>query len=119
MAKFLPGVKKFADTNVHGEERPCISCGFCEEACPVRIIPHLLSKYVKRSIIDETLMNYNIFNCIECGLCSFVCPSKIPLLKHMKEGHEKLIMQGCDRTQCILPYFDLKGIEEYRGVTKL
>jgi len=119
LAKLLPTVKKLVDTNQHGEERPCISCSYCEEVCPVRIIPHLLSKYVKRGLIDETLMNYDIFNCIECGLCSFVCPSKIPLLKHMKEGHEKLIMQGCDRTQCILPYFNLKGIEEYRGVTKL
>jgi Na+-translocating ferredoxin:NAD+ oxidoreductase subunit C len=119
LAKLFPRIKKTVDTNKHGEERPCISCGFCEDICPVRIIPHLLSKYVTRGIIDETLMNYDIFNCIECGLCSFVCPSKIPLLQHMKEGHRKLIMQGCDRNQCILPYFNLKGIEEYRGVTKL
>lgn len=119
LGKVLPFTSKTADTNMHGEERPCISCTFCEEVCPVRIIPHLLSKYVKLGVIDETLMNYDIFNCIECGLCSFICPVKIPLLQHMKEGHEKLIMQGCDRTQCILPYFDLKGIEEYRGVTKL
>ena len=119
LAKLVPLSNKLPDTNQHGEERPCISCGFCDEVCPVGIIPHLLSKYIKRGIIDETLTNYNIFNCIECGLCSYVCPSKIPLLKHMKEGHEKLIMQGCDLNQCILPYFNLKGIEEYRGVTKL
>lgn len=119
LSKWLPGGHKTIDANLHGEERPCISCSYCEEVCPVRIIPHLLSKYITRGIIDEQLLNYDIFNCIECGLCSFVCPSKIPLLKHMKEGHEKLIMQGCDNTQCILPYFNLKGIEEYRGVTKL
>ncbi len=119
LSKLLPGIQKSADTNQHGEERPCITCSFCEEICPVRIIPHLLSKYVQKGLIDETIMNYEIFNCIECGLCSFICPSKIPLLKHMKEGHEKLIMQGCDRSQCILPYFNVKGIEEYRGVTKL
>ena len=119
LARWIPFAHKRPDANMHGEERPCISCGFCEEVCPVRIIPHLLSKYVKREIIDETLMNYNIFNCIECGLCAFVCPVKIPLLKHIKEGHDKLVMQGCDRSQCILPYFNLKGIEEYRGVTKL
>ncbi|MDP3731617.1 MAG: 4Fe-4S dicluster domain-containing protein [Candidatus Omnitrophota bacterium] len=119
LAAWLPFVHKSPDTNLHGEERPCISCSFCEEVCPVRIIPHLLSKYVKQGYIDETLMNYNIFHCIECGLCSFVCPSKIPLLEQMREGQEKLIIQGCDRTQCIVPYFNLKGIEEYRGVTKL
>lgn len=119
LAKWIPLFHKKPDTNMHGDQRPCISCAFCEEICPVGIIPHLLSKYVQRGVIDETLMNYEIFNCIECGLCSFVCPSKIPLLQHMREGQEKLVIQGCDRTQCILPRFDLKGIEEYRGVTKL
>ncbi len=119
LAELLPGAKKSPDTNQRGEKRPCISCGFCEEVCPVAIIPHLLSKYVEHNIIDETLMNYGIFNCIECGLCSFVCPSKIPLASHIRDGQEKLVIQGCDRTQCVLPYFNLKGIEEYRGVTKL
>lgn len=119
LSALTPMARKSVDTNMHGEERPCISCGYCEEVCPVRIIPHLLSKYVKRDIIDETLMNYEIFHCIECGLCSFVCPSKISLMKDIKEGQDKLSIQGCDRNQCILPYFNLKGIEEYRGVTKL
>ena len=119
LAEMLPWVKRTPDTNKHGEERPCISCGFCERACPVKIIPHLLAKYVQRNLIDETIMNYGIFNCIECGLCSYVCPSKISLMKIIKEGQDKLTMQGCDSTQCILPYFNLKGIEEYRGVTKL
>ncbi|MFQ5681089.1 MAG: hypothetical protein ACE5GG_03445, partial [Candidatus Omnitrophota bacterium] len=63
-----------------------------------------------------TLMNYRIFHCIECGLCSFVCPCKIPLARNIKNGQDKLIMQGCDRNQCVLPYFDLKGIDDYRGV---
>lgn len=111
--------KKIPTTNAHGEERPCISCSYCEEVCPVGIIPHLIAKYVKRGLIDETIMNYGIFNCIECGLCNYVCPSKITLMQTLKDGQEKLTMQGCDRSQCILPYFDLKGIEEYRGVTKL
>ncbi len=120
LAKFYPTTKKTCETNKHGEERACISCNYCEEVCPVAIIPHLLSKYVQRNIIDETVMNLRIFNCIECGLCSYVCPSKIPLAKHIKDGQERLTIQGCDRNQCILPYFsNLKGIEEYRGAKKL
>lgn len=120
LAKLLPGIQKSCDTNKHGEERPCISCSYCEEVCPVGIIPHLLAKYVQRNIIDETIMNLRIFNCIECGLCSYVCPSKIPLAKQIKDGQEKLTIQGCDRNQCVLPYFDnLKGIEEYRGPKEL
>lgn len=119
LSKLLPWLEKHCDTNMHGEERPCISCNYCEEVCPVQIIPHLISRFVRKNIIDETLMNYQIFHCIECGLCSFVCPSKIPLTSIIVEGQEKLVMQGCDRSQCILPYFDLKGIEEYRGVREL
>jgi len=110
MSSFLPEVQRTCDTNRHGEERPCISCNYCEEVCPVNIIPHILSKYVQRSIIDETLANLHIFDCIQCGLCSYVCPSKIPLAQHIKEGTEMLSEQGCTRDQCILHYFDnIKG----------
>lgn len=107
------------DTNLHGEERPCISCSFCEEVCPVRIIPHLLMKLVDSNMVDESMTRYAIFNCIECKLCSFVCPSKLPLAQKIKEGQDKLILQGCERAQCILPYFDVKGIEEYRGIREI
>ena len=120
LAKLFPKARKTCESNKHGEERPCINCNYCEEICPVEIIPHLLAKYVQRNIVDETMMNLRIFNCIECGLCSYVCPSKIPLAKQIKEGQERLSIQGCDRNQCILPYFDnLKGIEEYRGAKQI
>jgi Na(+)-translocating NADH:ubiquinone oxidoreductase A subunit len=116
---FLNFVDKYPDTNMHGEKRPCINCGYCYEVCPVNIIPHLIIKFVMKNIFDERLMEYGIFKCIECNLCSFVCPSKIPVSHYIKEGQHKLINIGCDRSQCILPYFQLKGIEEYRGVKKL
>ncbi len=116
LSKFLQFFKKELNTNIHGEPRPCISCGYCEEVCPVGIIPHLIYRYVERNIIEQTLINYGIFDCIECNLCSYVCPSKIPLAKFIKDGQQKLINLGCDRSLRILPYFDLKGLEEYRGV---
>ncbi|MGC8977501.1 MAG: 4Fe-4S dicluster domain-containing protein [Candidatus Ratteibacteria bacterium] len=111
-------IKKLPDTNKHGEERPCISCGYCQEVCPVNIIPHLLIKFIRKDIIDERLMNYGIFNCIGCNLCSFVCPSKIQVSQIIKEGQDKLVSIGCDRSQCIIPFFELKGLEEYKGIKK-
>jgi Na+-transporting NADH:ubiquinone oxidoreductase subunit NqrA len=121
MSNFLPSIQKTFDTNMHGEERPCISCNYCEEVCPVSIIPHILSKYVKRSIVDETLANLHIYDCVQCGLCSYVCPSKIPLAQHIKEGMEMLTAQGCTRDQCILPRFDnIRGIvDNYRGAKEI
>ncbi|MFQ5680730.1 MAG: hypothetical protein ACE5GG_01550, partial [Candidatus Omnitrophota bacterium] len=45
-SRLFPFRDKRAETNLHGEQRPCISCNYCEQVCPVDVIPHLLSKYV-------------------------------------------------------------------------
>lgn len=92
-AGLLPLPKK-PDTNLHGEHRACISCGFCEDVCPVRILPNLLHRYVQKNVIDETLVRFQIFRCIDCNLCSYVCTSKIPLARLMREGKEKLTREG-------------------------
>ena len=93
----LPVFGKDCDTNMHGEERPCISCSFCDEVCPVGIVPHLIYKYVNRNIIDETLLNLKILNCIDCNLCSYVCPSKLPLARFIRTGKDKLAEEGLNR----------------------
>jgi Na(+)-translocating NADH:ubiquinone oxidoreductase A subunit len=92
-AGLLPLPKK-PDTNLHGEHRACISCGFCEDVCPVRILPNILHRYVQKNVIDETLVRFQIFRCIDCNLCSYVCTSKIPLARLMREGKEKLAKEG-------------------------
>ena len=82
------------ETNMHGELRPCIQCGYCEEVCPVGIIPHVLSKQVKVGMCEE-LERFGIFECIDCGLCSYVCPCKIPLTDNIISGKKQLIEEGC------------------------
>lgn len=105
--------QKKCGTNLHGELRPCIFCTFCEEVCPVNIIPHLLFHYVEKDVIDETLLKYKIFNCLECNLCSYVCPSKIPVAQFIKEGKAKLLNEGCE---CPVPGVALKGVEKYKSI---
>ncbi len=105
--------KKASDTNLHGELRPCIFCSYCEQVCPVAIIPHLFFHRVKNDMVDETLLNYKIFNCIECNLCNYVCTSKIPISQYIKEGKERLIAEGF---KIPAPKMDLKGIEEYKSI---
>ncbi|MBM3331309.1 4Fe-4S dicluster domain-containing protein [candidate division WOR-3 bacterium] len=114
---WLP-VKKAANTNRHGEERPCIQCGWCARACPVRIIPQLIYRQSRRNI-DETLVRYGAFNCIDCNLCTLVCPSKIPLARRIADARTQLVEVGCDNSSCVVPRFDLKGIEEYKGVKSI
>jgi Na(+)-translocating NADH:ubiquinone oxidoreductase A subunit len=113
---FRDGSKMFqkkCGTNIYGELRPCVSCTFCDEVCPVGIIPHLLFHYIEKGFIDEALLKYKIFNCIECNLCSYVCPSKIPVAHFIKEGKAKLLAEGCSPP---LPNVVLKGVENYKSV---
>jgi len=94
-ANLLP-LAKACDTNLHGEHRACISCGFCESVCPVGILPNILHRYVQRNVIDETLVRFRIFRCIDCNLCSYVCTSKIPLARLLREGKERLRREGLE-----------------------
>lgn len=89
LSSLFKGFFKRNDTNLNGEYRACIACNYCEYACPVNILPFLISKYVKHDMVEDA-EGLNIFDCVECGLCSFVCPSKIPVLKHIQEGKEKI-----------------------------
>jgi Na(+)-translocating NADH:ubiquinone oxidoreductase A subunit len=106
------GFKKKVNTNIHGEERPCIFCGYCEDVCPVGITPHLIYHNVERNKIEEKLAIYRIFNCIDCNLCTYVCPSKIQIASYIKEGKKKLRDSGLDESTVIFPNFHLKGIQK-------
>jgi Na+-translocating ferredoxin:NAD+ oxidoreductase subunit C len=103
-------LKKTIDTNIHGEERACLSCSFCADVCPVSILPALLHRYVLRDIIDESMKQFGIFKCIDCNLCTYVCPSKIPVAGLLKKGKQLLIMEGLGNKEEIKNQFSLKGI---------
>jgi Na+-transporting NADH:ubiquinone oxidoreductase subunit NqrA len=102
--------KKEADTNVRGEQRPCISCNYCQDVCPVGLIPHLLHRHVEREIIEEGLLTLRIFDCIDCNLCSYVCPSKIPVAEHIKMGKARLEEEGFDYRSIMASRLRLKGL---------
>jgi Na(+)-translocating NADH:ubiquinone oxidoreductase A subunit len=87
-------LSKACNAKVNGEARPCISCGYCEEACPAGIIPHLIDHYTAKRSVEDELIKYGIFDCMECNLCTFVCPSKRALGKHIKQGKQFLMNKG-------------------------
>lgn len=109
----IPSCKVKYDTNMHGELRPCIQCSYCQDVCPVQIIPHLLSKQIKHDICEET-DRLGIFDCIDCGLCSYVCPSKIPLADDIYRGKKKLIEDGCT-VQMVKVKESEEAVKSYRG----
>lgn len=73
---------KYADS-------PCIRCGRCVRACPMRLMPSLLAQYAKANMLDRC-NTLNARSCVECGSCSYVCPSKIPLSQYIRTAKAKI-----------------------------
>ena len=68
---------------------PCISCGRCAEACPMRLMPMYIDLYANEGKFDRTA-DYGVMNCIECGACAYVCPAKRDLVGSMQLSKKKL-----------------------------
>jgi electron transport complex protein RnfC len=67
------------------EERDCIRCGRCVDACPMGLMPTLLASYSKKRMFDKC-REANAMSCDECGCCAYVCPSKIPLVQYIRQA---------------------------------
>lgn len=67
------------------EEKECIKCGKCIEACPMGLEPYLLFRLCELNRYDELLPNH-VIDCIECGCCTFTCPAALPLLDYIRTG---------------------------------
>ena len=71
------------------EERDCIRCGSCVDACPMGLMPTMLATYSKKKRFDLCEENY-IFSCDECGCCTYVCPARIPLVQLIRYGKDEV-----------------------------
>jgi Na(+)-translocating NADH:ubiquinone oxidoreductase A subunit len=89
LSAMIPGFRERSTTGIRGEGRPCVSCGFCEDACPVRIMPHLVYRYANKNRLEEA-EKYGLSKCTGCGICSYVCPSKIDVKKVLLDAQEAL-----------------------------
>ncbi|MEG0269537.1 MAG: 4Fe-4S dicluster domain-containing protein, partial [Clostridia bacterium] len=57
------------------EEGPCIRCGRCLEACPMKLSPTNIDRCMRKSMFEQA-EKLNAMNCLECGACTWVCPAK-------------------------------------------
>jgi electron transport complex protein RnfC len=67
------------------QEEPCINCGRCVTACPVRIQVNIVGRLAEFGFAEEAYAA-GASACIECGLCAYVCPAQRPLLQYMRFG---------------------------------
>ena len=61
------------------QERTCIRCAKCVQACPMGLEPYLLATASESADWECAEENW-IMSCIECGCCQSTCPSRRPLL---------------------------------------
>jgi len=64
---------------------PCIQCGRCIRACPMRLTPNRLLQYLEHTDYVQAAA-CGLADCTECGCCSFVCPAKLPLVDSFRLG---------------------------------
>lgn len=68
----------------HGPELHCIRCGRCVQACPMGLIPSMLSILGQRKDVARARDDYGVMNCIECGCCTYVCPAKRNIVQYIR-----------------------------------
>ncbi|NLB35588.1 MAG: electron transport complex subunit RsxC [Elusimicrobia bacterium] len=70
-------------------EYPCIKCGKCVIACPIRLNPQLLNKMYSVGAFED-MAGAHLADCIECGCCAYICPSGIPLTQNFKAAKRRI-----------------------------
>jgi Na+-transporting NADH:ubiquinone oxidoreductase subunit A len=91
LSALLPSKTK-TNCNTHGEKRACINCTYCEQVCPVDILPQFTMKALYGDDIESAL-EHGLLDCTECSLCSYVCPSKISLSQIFKEAKDNYLKE--------------------------
>ncbi|MCP1437064.1 electron transport complex protein RnfC [Erwinia persicina] len=85
-----PSASEMGDSE---EEKSCIRCSACADACPAALLPQQLYWYSRGGDHDKA-REHNIDDCIECGACAYVCPSNIPLVQYYRQ--EKAEIRAID-----------------------
>ena len=81
-----------------GEEKACIRCSACADACPATLLPQQLQWFAKSKEYDK-LEEHNLFDCIECGACAYVCPSEIPLVQYYRVAKAEIRQEREDKVK--------------------
>ncbi|MBR6259876.1 MAG: electron transport complex subunit RsxC [Oscillospiraceae bacterium] len=69
--------------------QPCIKCGRCIAACPLKLMPADIDTAFQLGD-GEMLEKLRVNICMECGCCSFICPARRPLVQTNKLAKQTL-----------------------------
>ena len=72
------------------EPTPCISCGKCADACPMKLMPMQTDFYAEAGDYEAAAKQGGALNCIECGVCAYVCPARRPLIQSIRKTKQEM-----------------------------
>lgn len=85
ITKGVTGVLVLTRREVNGHRvYPCIHCGACVDACPMRLNPSRLGMLARKQRYQEMAEELHLNTCFECGCCGYVCPANIPLVQYFR-----------------------------------
>jgi electron transport complex protein RnfC len=71
------------------EEKDCVRCTKCIEACPMYLMPNYIADAAKDEDWAKTEM-WGALDCFECGCCSYTCPAYIPHVKYVRQAKAEI-----------------------------
>lgn len=99
LAKASGGIVAYSVKDApHTDEGPCIRCGRCVEACPMRLNPYRLKNLCDSNELDRA-KDENALDCIVCGCCSYVCPAERFITASIKNGKDKIMAAARARAE--------------------
>lgn len=75
VTKGCSGITALGKSSALTQESNCIHCGRCSDVCPMRLVPSMLDKLMRKDMYEEC-ERQGVMNCIECGACTWSCPAK-------------------------------------------
>lgn len=86
VAKGSSGLVLMSQKEARGiEERNCLRCARCVDACPMNLMPSMMVQAIKADQLKIAL-RCGLEDCIKCGSCAYVCPAHIRLVQWIDRG---------------------------------
>lgn len=71
------------------ETTPCIRCGRCAAACPMKLNPASIEQALNAGATEKYKKLYADY-CMECGSCAVGCPARRPLVQVMRTAKKEI-----------------------------